>query len=95
MIDRKSLTSKKVVNFCFLQFKVVHPFVYCRKGIARIIITIYDIQSLLNFMGVGAFLPEKFDYIFLFDFAHIDIINIRNVDKCAMPAETSRISSMT
>jgi len=83
----------EVVNFCSPQLKVPHPFVDCRKGIARI--TIDGLQSLLNFMGVGALLPEKFDDTSLFDFVHIDIINVRNADKRPMPAKTSRLSSMT
>jgi hypothetical protein len=82
----------EVVNFCSLQLNVAHSFVDCRNGISRI--TIAGFQSLVNFMGVDALLLEKFDDISLFDSPHIDIINVQNVDKYAVPAETSRLSSI-
>jgi hypothetical protein len=82
----------EVVNFCSPKLKAPHPFAYRRKGMARI--TIDGLQSLLNFMGARALLPEKFDDIFLFDFVDIDIMIIRNADKRPMPAKASRLSSM-
>jgi hypothetical protein len=58
-------------------------------------ITMDGLQSLLNFMGAGAFLPEKIGDTSLFNFVHIDIMKIRKAGKCPMPAKTSRLSSVT
>jgi hypothetical protein len=46
-------------------------------------------------MGLGVFLPEKFDDTFLFDFSQIEIINMRSADKPPMPTKISRLSSIT
>jgi hypothetical protein len=83
----------EVMNFCSPELKVPHPFVICRQGMTRI--TINGLQSLLNFMGVGALLPETFGDAFLFDFVHIVIIHLQKAIQRPMPAKTSRLSSMT
>jgi hypothetical protein len=93
MIDRRHPMLMEVMNFCSLQNKIPHPFVDCQKGITRI--NIDGLQSLLNVMGVGALLREKFDGRSRFDFVQIDIINMRNADKRQMPAECSPLSSIT
>jgi hypothetical protein len=93
MIDIRLPSLMEVVNFCSSQLKVLHPFVDCRKGIARIIID--GLQPVLNFMDVGALLPERFDHTSLFDFGDIDIMNVRNALQDPMSAKISRLSSMT
>jgi hypothetical protein len=92
IIDKRLPTSREVVNSCSPQFKVPYLLGDCRKGIAPI--TIDGLLSLLNFMGVGALLPEKFDDTSLFDFVDIDLTNVRNADKRLMLAKPSRLSSM-
>jgi hypothetical protein len=83
MIDKMPPASVEVVKFCSLQLKVLHSFADYRNAITRIIID--DLQSLLNFMGIDALLPEKIDETSLFDFAQIDIINLRDAEKRPMP----------
>jgi len=82
----------EVVDFCCLQNKVSYPFGDYRKKIVRI--TVDGLQSLLNFMGVRALLPETFDDTFLFDFVQINITDVPNADERPTPAKTSSLSSM-
>jgi hypothetical protein len=52
------------------------------------------LQSLSNFIGLCALLPETSDDTSMLDFVHIDIVNVRNADQRPMPVESSRLSSM-
>jgi hypothetical protein len=47
---------------------------------------IHGLQSPLNFIGVGALLPEKFNHLFMFNVVQIDIMDIRSPVKRPMRA---------